>query len=104
MTGMGYNADAVLDGTFVVPPGTDPYAVKLLYQLKREPVVDQAPPMSLDLPLDRARERSSSGPSSLHFGHYISGTMDMELAGFHRTIVHIPHILGYSPARLVTRD
>jgi hypothetical protein len=49
--GIGPHADAVLDGTFVAPPGTDPYAVKLLYQLKKDPAVDQAPPMFLDLPL-----------------------------------------------------
>jgi hypothetical protein len=50
--GIGLHADAVLDGTFVAPPGTDPYAVKLIYQLQRDPAVAQAPPMSLDLPLD----------------------------------------------------
>jgi hypothetical protein len=49
--GIGPHADAVLDGTFVAPPGTDPYAVKLLYQLKKDPSVDQAPPMPLDLSL-----------------------------------------------------
>jgi hypothetical protein len=104
--GVGLHADAVLDGTFVAPPGTDTYAVKLIYQLQREPAVAQAPPMSLDLPLDeyvrgwkRARERTSSGPSGLHFGHYISSTTDMELAEFHRTMAHIPYISGYSPVR-----
>jgi hypothetical protein len=58
------HADAVLDGTFVAPPDTDPYVVKLLYQLKKDPAVDQAPPMPLELPLaeyvrgwKRARER-----------------------------------------------
>jgi hypothetical protein len=104
--GLGLHADAVLNGTFVAPPGTDPYAVKLLYQLQRDPAVAQAPPMPLELPLDeyvrgwqRARERTSSGPSGLHFGHYISGTKDMELAEFHRTMAHIPYLSGYSPVR-----
>jgi hypothetical protein len=53
--------------------------------------------MPLDLPLDeylrgwkRARELTSYGPSGLHFGHYISSTMSMELAGFRRTFAYIP--------------
>jgi hypothetical protein len=33
--GFGAHADAVLDGTSVAPPATDPYAVKLLYQTER---------------------------------------------------------------------
>jgi hypothetical protein len=33
--GLGVHADAILDGTFVAPPGTDPFAVKLLYQTER---------------------------------------------------------------------
>jgi hypothetical protein len=102
--GIGQHADAVLDGTFVAPPGTDPYAVKLLFQLKKDLAVDQAPPMRLDLPLaeyvrgwKRARERISSGPSGLHFGHYISSTADTELAEFHCTMAHIPYISRCSP-------
>lgn len=50
--GIGPQANAVLDGTFVAPPGTDPCGVKLIYQLEKEPVVDQAPPILLILPLD----------------------------------------------------
>jgi hypothetical protein len=92
--GIGPHADAVLDGTFVAPPGTDPYAVKLLYQLKKDPVVDQAPPMPLDLSLAEY-VRTSSGPSNLHFGHYISGTADRDITEFHRTMAHIPYISGY---------
>ena len=105
--GLGVHADAILDGTFVAPPGTDPYAVKLLYQLQRDPAVDQAPPMPLDLPLDeyirgwkRARERPSSGPSGSHFGHCISSTADTELAEFHRTMAHIS---GYSFASSLSK-
>jgi hypothetical protein len=62
--------------------------------------------MPLDLSLaeyvrgwKRAREQTSSGPSNLHFGHYISGTADRDIAEFHRTMAHIPYILGYSPVR-----
>jgi hypothetical protein len=74
--GIGPHADAVLHDTFVAPPGTGPYAVKLLYELRKGPSVDQAPSMPLDLSLaeyvrgwKRAWERTSSGPSHLHFRH-----------------------------------
>jgi hypothetical protein len=91
---------SVLDGTFIAPPGTDPYAVKLISQLKRDLAVNQPPPIPQYLLLDeyvrgwkqRARERTSSGPYGLHFGHDISSTTDMELAEFHRTLAQMPYI------------
>jgi hypothetical protein len=62
--------------------------------------------MPLELPLaeyvrgwKRARERTSSGPSNVHFGHNI-GTADRVLAEFHRTMAHIPYISGYSQVRM----
>jgi hypothetical protein len=75
--GIGPHADAVLEGTFVAPPGTDPYAVKLLYHLKKDPAVDQAPPMPLDLPLAECVIAAGNAlGNELHQGRliYISDT------------------------------
>jgi hypothetical protein len=104
--GIRPHADAILASTFVAPPGTDPYTLKLIEQLQKAPAATQAPPMSMELPLkeymrgwQRAKERASSGPSGLHFGHYISSTKDQELADFQRMLGHISCISGYSPVR-----
>jgi hypothetical protein len=69
------------------PSGTAPYTVKFLAQLRRPSQV----PSILNAPLDRslkqylsggrkARERTSAGPSGLHFGHIIANTTQPELA------------------------
>jgi hypothetical protein len=104
--GIGEHADAILAGTFVAPTGSDPYAVKLIAQLKRPPEVLAAPPMSVSLDSreyvkgwNKARERTSSGPSGLHFGHFKAGAAHTLIAEFDRLMAHIPYITGYSPQR-----
>jgi hypothetical protein len=102
----GPAADSVLDGSFVPPPGTDPYAVKLLAELKMAAAVREAPPMRVVFSVDehikgwrKAREFTASGPSGLTFSHFIAGTYDQTIASFDATMANIPYATGYSSLR-----
>jgi hypothetical protein len=43
----GPATNAVLKGTYIPPPGTDPYAQKLLKELKMDSSVAASPPMKV---------------------------------------------------------
>jgi hypothetical protein len=101
--GTGEAAEAILNGTFIIPPEVDEYTAKFIKQLRRPPEVTQ---MSLDLPIQsyqqgwgKARENTASGPSGLHFGHFKAGARDPGIAEFERQMSHIPYITGHSPNR-----
>jgi hypothetical protein len=79
--GIGKGAQDILNGTFVFPAGTDPYAAKLIKQLQAPDCISSSEPLSVAITTEdhssgwkRAKERTSSGPSGLHFGHFIAGT------------------------------
>ncbi len=47
----------------------------------------------------KARESTSSGPSGVHFGHFIAGTSHAHIAAFEACMSGLPWITGYSPRR-----
>jgi hypothetical protein len=102
----GAATSAVLDGTYIPPPGTDIYAAKLLKELQVSPAVRQAPPMNIVFDTDqfskgwrKAREFTATGPSGLTFSHFIAATYDPQLASFDATMANIPYATGYSSRR-----
>ena len=104
--GIGVEADKILRGEFVPPPGTDLYAAKLIRHLRMDARVAQAPPMSTIITTDdhcegwhHVQERTSSGPTGVHFGHFKAGTTRPLVADFDATMANIPFATGYSPTR-----
>ena len=102
--GVGPGADAILNGTFEIPPGTDPYAAKLIPFLAKPASVTE--PISTDLSLEehqqswlRSREQTSSGPSKMHFGHAKANARNPRLAEYDRIMRAIPYRTGFSPDR-----
>jgi hypothetical protein len=97
---------AVLDGTYTPPPGTDPYAIKLLRELRMSPAVVASPPMKVIFSVQdhikgwrKAREFTASGPTGVTFSHFIAGTFDSTIASFDATMANIPYTTGYSSLR-----
>jgi hypothetical protein len=104
--GTGPNADAILQGTYVIPPGTDYWAAELIRHLRMDERVASNPAVSLSIPTalhqagwKRSREKTSSGPSGIHFGHFIAGTSHPLLADFDACMANIPYATGYAPLR-----
>jgi hypothetical protein len=97
-------ADEILDGTFQPAPDMDPYAVKFLEQLKMQPAVRDAAPLSRAISTASYRESwqkmkptTSSSPYGPTFVHYIAGSQDPEIAEFDATMANIPYASGHSP-------
>ena len=97
-------ADKILDGTFQPAPDTDPYAVQFLQQLKMQPAVRDAEPISRAISTASYREgwqkmkpNTSSSPYGPAFVHYIAGSQDTEIAEFDATMANIPYASGHSP-------
>ena len=103
--GVGENAQAVLAGTYISPPGTNKYAAMLLKQLKIPDHVRTAPlPAFITTEQFIAgwrhmKERTTTGSFFLHFGHLKAGVRDITIAEFEATMAHIPYATGYSPKR-----
>jgi hypothetical protein len=83
------NTDAVLDGTYVPPPGTDYYASLLLQHMQRPPGMPSTPQCDQFVSTQdhvaswkRAKEYTSSGISGLHFGMFKAQSKDPDLAAF----------------------
>jgi hypothetical protein len=103
---IGKGAQDILNGTFVIPAGTDPYAAKLIMQLKAPDCISSSEPLSVAITTEdhssgwkRAKERTSSGPSGLQFGHFITSTRDPWILQFEATMTNFPYATGYSPQR-----
>jgi hypothetical protein len=104
--GIGPNADAILQGTYEIPTGTDYWAAELIRHLRMDERVAFSPSVSLTIPTQlhqmgwkRSRERTSSGPSGIHFGHFIAGSSHPLLADFDACMANIPYATGYAPLR-----
>ena len=83
------NTEAVLEGTYVPPPGTDYYASLLIQHMKRPPGMPPEPQCPLFVSTDdhvaswkRTKEYTSSGISGLHFGMYKAQSKDPEIAAY----------------------
>jgi len=102
--GAGPGGDAILEGSFICPIGTDPHAVKLMPHLKRPHTVKDRVDLNLTVEnhiqgWQKAKEQTATGKSPLHFGHSKAGATDGVIAEFERTMTQIPYRTGYSPQR-----
>jgi hypothetical protein len=95
--------EQVLKGTYEPPPTADPYAQLLLQFLHRPPGV---PTFDMVVTMDdfvhgwrRAKERTSAGPSKLHFGHFKAIAQHPDLAELEVSLLNILLKSGYSPSR-----
>ena len=83
-------AAAILNGTYVFPPGTDP-ATKLLLEeaaitfgkMSSEEVATYVSVEDFQYFWKRVNERISSSYSGLHFGHYKAASFDVKLSALH---------------------
>ena len=104
--GTSMGAEEILNGTFQLPPGVDPYAAKLIPHLQRLPAVAAGRKISLTMDPEeyrkgwlKAREATASGPSRLHFGHFIANAHNKKISLFDSVMAAIPHATGLSPRR-----
>ena len=100
------DADAVLNGTFVFPPGMDPYVVALLKQMKRpESMKDIPAEITAQEYIDmwnKPGERTSSAPGNAHFGCFKATAQDNFLSSLMAQIMSIPLITGFAPEQYKT--
>jgi hypothetical protein len=104
--GINQYSQQILDGTFEIPEGTDHYAARLIPHLKRSPLVVAGKGSSLEFTAKehrrgwkKAKEATSSGPSGIHFGHFIAGSTHEAVCLFDATMTNFPYKSGYSPDR-----
>ncbi len=105
--GEGQGAAEILDGTFQIPMGMDPWAAKIISHLKRPEVVTNADPHSLPprfITVEehvsgwaKQRENTAAGKSGLGFQHFKANAMDEELALLDIQMANIPYQTGLSP-------
>ncbi len=91
----------VLNGTFICPPNTDPYVARLIASLKRHPGA-YAEPWTAKEQISgwrKVQETTASLMSQVHFGHYMAGTFNPEIALLNATMADILLQSGYSPWR-----
>ncbi len=101
--GTGTAAQEILDGTFVCPPDLDEHTRYFIEALKFPSVAARHSTMSLLLCLEdfithwkHAKEKTSSSPSGLHFGHYKSATYSLPLAHLHTQFTQLIFQTGLS--------
>jgi len=104
--GTGTAAQAILEGTFTCPPGLDEHTRYFIEALKFPSAEARQSTVSLLLrPEDfiahwkRAKEKTSSSPSGLHFGHYKSATYSLPLAHLHARFTQLIFQTGLSISR-----
>ena len=97
-------ADAILDGTYEPPPGTDRYAKLLIQELRMPENVRNNPMPQTDVTPDvnrqawnRQKEAVSSDPEGLTFSHYKAGAADPLINEFDARLRGIPYKYGFSP-------
>jgi len=94
--------DQVLSGMFVCPEEVDALTKRLLSTLKRNPSTPWIQPRTLKeitAGWKKAREATSSSPSSIHFGHYMAGTFNLTIAVFNARLANLGFTTGYSLKR-----
>jgi len=106
LDGTGPAAQAILQGTFVCPPGTDTDTRYFIEALQFPSQAARHAHISAVLrPADfiahwrRAKERTSSSPSGLHFGHYKAATHLPLLAHLHARFTQLVFMTGLSISR-----
>jgi hypothetical protein len=92
--GFGPASQAILEGTYVPPLGTDPWVVKLLPHLAMPQAVkdsNDSIPAGISLAShtqlwSKMKEQTSAGPSGATFAHFIAGSTDPIIAAFDATL------------------
>jgi hypothetical protein len=95
--GVNDYAKQILAGTFEIPDGTNYYAAKLIPLLRCPSLVVDGRGSDLNLTIakhkkgwQQCRESTSSGPSGLHFGHFMAGSMHERVTTFEATMINFP--------------
>jgi len=102
--GCGWAAKEILEGTYVCPPDTDEYTRQFIEALKW-PVLRPTMVSSI-LSTEafcthwrRAKERTSSSISGLHFGHYKAASHHPSIAHLHARFTQLVFMTGISLSR-----
>ena len=96
-------AQAILDGTYMPPPGTNRYTTEFINELKYDPNAHNNPPLET-LPTEdyiqgwkKKKEFTTSGKSGWTFSHSKTCALNKATANFEATMAHIPYVTGYTP-------
>ncbi len=90
----------ILNGTYDTTNIQDPYTVKLIKQLARPRGITEIASRTEAEYITgwvRAKEKTASSPSGIHFGHYIAGVEEIVIAKINRLMATIPMMTGISP-------
>jgi len=90
--------DQVLAGTFECPEGVDKMTECLLSALQHPPrmkIIQLWQLGDITTGWHKAREATSSSPSSIHFGHYMVGTFNLTIAVFVAWLANLGFTTGY---------
>ena len=97
------SADAILSGQFQHPPALEDFTHAFIRELVAPPIPQPDLPMPSTISVDdhiwgwqRAKERTSSGRSGLHFGHFKAGCLVQELAEIDAAFAGLVYDSGYS--------
>ncbi len=104
--GTGPAAQEILQGVFVCPPEVDEDTWNYIKALQfPSPAARQTQVSAILQPEDfishwrHAKERTSSSPSGLHFGHYKAATHELLLATIHARFTQLVFMTGLSISR-----
>ena len=95
-------SQAILDGTYVAPEGSHPYAQEFFQQFKRPHIeipfntVEVTPEIFTE-GWKKMKEKTSAGISGLHFGHLKTCATDPDLAEIEASICNLPYTTSYTP-------
>lgn len=100
--GTGPASEAILNGTYLPPLGTDPHVTLLIKHMQRVPGAVNGPPNKITQEQyvqgwAKQKERTSSGPSGMHFGQTKAGALNRVIADFEAKITSIPYTMGFLP-------
>lgn len=95
-------ADAILNGTYMIPASTDIMTRKFIYQLRRDPDVPDLPTGYINSSENTAgwkkvKARTSASPDGPGFVDYIAGSKDPAISAFDSIMSSIPFCTGYAP-------
>ena len=106
---IGYNAEKeggkqILDGTFVIPSGTQKYMIKVIEKLRKPNSVKAKGDIGTDISLEehvtgwkKQKDRTASVTSELTFNDFKAGVQDPYIAELDRISRQIPLEKGFSP-------
>ena len=99
-------AQQILDGTYECPDGMDNYTREFLQSLQQSRHISPDEQIDTDITKEdfqaywkKARERTFSSMSGLHFGHYKAAVKSALLLEMHSVFTHITVNTGFSPMR-----